>query len=682
MNTTSRLAGLAILLLCCLGSIQETIGAETDSSRMRRQFIEYHIQNPPDPVVVKGYLESQRDDGTWADVDYTSQRTGSWETLDHLIRLLKMAAAYVNPHSAYHEDPKMQAALLAGLSHWVEKNYNNSNWWHRSIGVPENLLATFVLLGDELPGPMLQEAREGPLSRLHKLGSGTGQNKVWIAGNWFLLGLLTDDAAVMKAASDAIWSELVVSTGEGIQPDWSFHQHGPQLQFGNYGRSFGGCMVQWGCVLRGTDYAISEEKRLILRNYLTQGPAWTLWRGLMDFSACGRQYSSESVGNPRGNYVDIRSQIARMIQIDPEYQAGYEALLEEPSQLLGHKFFWRSDFAVHRRPDWYASVKMSSTRVVGTEVAIQENIQGLHNGDGVMLLYQHGKEYEDIAPLWDWRRLPGTTCDQGLKNLTPKGYDTEYGGSDFVGGLTDGETCMAAMIYLREGLTARKAWFFGKDTVICLGTGIGGETKGPIYTSIQQSLLKGPITTSSGELAGGTHNLSAGTWVHHDGIGYHLLDATTLKSEVVGGNWRTSYPAYSDRPAEGPVFSLWMDHGTSPQQEASYAYVLHPRTKASEMAQVIKTHPARILSNTKSLQAVENTMGVQAVFYEPGKLTMSSGTEIAVDAPCLLSLNNKQLVVADPTQKLESLTVKVDERVWEVILPVGANAGARVSVER
>ena len=50
--------------------------------------------------------------------------------------------------------------------------------------------------------------------------------------------LLKRDVDTIKLTSQAIQEELVVSMKEGVQPDWSYHQHGPQIQFGNYGLSY------------------------------------------------------------------------------------------------------------------------------------------------------------------------------------------------------------------------------------------------------------------------------------------------------------------------------------------------------------------------------------------------------------------------------------------------------------
>jgi chondroitin AC lyase len=650
---------LALLLQWSLAS---------ESVQIRQQFIAYHTAAPQQESTISWHMEKQKSNGTWPDINYTSKRRGSWETLEHLNRLSDMAAAYADQKSALHDDPDLREAILHGLEHWIEKDYRNPNWWYARIGVPRQMLSAFILLDDDLPAPMIKQAQGSVLKRT-KMGM-TGQNKVWLAGIAFQKALLSNDAEGMQKASDTIWSELRVTTKEGIQPDGSFHQHGPQQQFGNYGSSFGASMIQWGSILHGTDYALAGEKLEILRNYQLNGPSWLIWKGRLDLSGCGRQIDAHCQGSKgRG----LTNQLKGMMLIDPKHKAKYEAALSR----VGHKSFWRSDMAVHRRPSWYASVKMSSTRIIGSETCNSENMLGRHLGDGTLLIHLNGKEYEDIQPLWDWHRLPGTTCDQGDDNLTPKSHNKTYGGSDFAGVLGDETTGLAAMVYKSGKLEARKAWFFGTNSVTCLGAGITGESAGPVFTSIQQSRLKDSAEISTGRLKHGTQSLKPGSWIYDAGIGYHLLDSTACRSGKVKGNWQPIFPTRGDRPASGDILSLWVNHRANPTNQ-TYAYTIFPNTKYSLMPELIKNHDARILSNTATLQAIETSRGIQAVFYSACTLTTSRN--IKVDAPCLLSLDDHQLIVADPTHKLSTLTVTIDGQPQTINLPAGDSAGKQVTI--
>ncbi|MDH3981683.1 MAG: polysaccharide lyase beta-sandwich domain-containing protein, partial [Kiritimatiellaceae bacterium] len=148
----------------------------------------------------------------------------------------------------------------------------------------------------------------------------------------------------------------------------------------------------------------------------------------------------------------------------------------------------------------------------------------------------------------------------------------------------------------------------------------------------------------------------------------------------VEGNWLSCFPTRGDRRATGDVFSIWVDHGISPTGKA-YAYMIYPTVKAADMDQVIKTNPIKILSNTRTLQAIKSGELVRAVFYEAGTLTLDDGKVIETSAPCLLSLMGKTLTVVDPTQKLSTITVSVNGKKVVLDLPVNGQAGSQVRIK-
>lgn len=642
--------GFAALLLGCCPVLLSAGDAEV----VRRQFIEYFVQTSSYESSVEKYLDQMSAAGTWGDVDYESKRRGSWPTRDHLNRLQSMAVVYADPDARLFLSAELKGAILRGLNHWIEKDYLNDNWWNPRIGVPQTLATIMLLLGEALPDKTLQQAR--PILARSSMGQ-TGQNKVWCAGIALMKGLLYDDEVLSRKAVGEIWSELRVSTEEGIQPDWSFHQHGPQLQFGNYGISFAGDMVKWASILRGTEHALSGDKLEILRNYMLDGVSWVIWNGRMDISVCGRQNDE---GCQAGKGRMTQKQLRAMQAIDPVFSSEYQNVLSR----IGFNAFWRSELAVQRRPDWYASVKMSSTRVIGAETCNSENMQGRHLGDGTLLLYRAGSEYEDINPLWDWKRLPGTTCDQGMEELTPRGVSGEFGGSDFSGVIGDEFSGIAAMIYRRNSLSARKATFMFDDHIVCLGSGISGETSEAVFTSVEQSYLKGEVTQSN-------------EWILHDRTAYQFMSGQPkLMTETIEGNWNQSFPTRGDRPVSGEVFSLWIDHGKSPVAE-NYAYRIFPAIPEGEVDLIHLNDRSRILMNSDIVQAVENDGKVYAVFYEAGVL---KSADIKVSGPCLLIMSNKTLFVADPTHTLRTLEVLTEGRRVMVELPQGVEQGKPVEI--
>jgi len=506
----------------------------------------------------------------------------------------------------------------------------------------------------------------------------TGQNRVWLAGNALYRALLRGDETALAKNSGIIWNELRVSTDEGIQHDNSFHQHGPQLQFGNYGLSFAVENCRWGLFLRGTPWAMPAEKLSIYRDYLLEGLNWTCWRGAMDISACGRQFFPNA---PREKAANISRVMAQSTLIDPAHADAYRRFVARnkpetrdalpPDDLTGNKYFWRSDYMVHRTPQFMATLKMSSRRVIGAELVNSENLSGYRIADGALYLYRTGNEYADIFPVWDWRKLPGITAPQTpLPDFKHSQLDSEL-----VGAVTDGARGIAMLRYARKGenLTANKAYFFCGEggTILCLGAGITGKSDAGIATGINQCHLNSePIVMK---------NEGALDYIEHDGWRYTLLDAggatVRLQTDKVTGNWSKVFrnPETSKADVTLPIFNLWLDHGRAPAH-ASYAYALTPAGNVPA---------AKVIQNTDALQIVQMAPALYGViFWKSGRAEISADCVLTADHPCLVLLNTtaRTLHVAEPTQKLPRLALTFNGKPLDVALPVGAQAGSTVKV--
>jgi chondroitin AC lyase len=707
MHRHKRLAVLlTFLLLLGPGHKGLSAGSTEDISKLRAQLVASYTRQAPPAGTVEGYIRNLKPDGSWPDIDYANKEPGSWPTQRHLTRLLSMAEAYGKPDHPLAGNAELRAAVLKGVAHWTQNDYINPNWWYMQIGAPQVMAPILILMGETVPAGLKEQTIQRILGR-SKMGM-TGQNKVWVAGIALMKGLLTDDPDLITKARDQILSELHVTTQEGIQPDYSFHQHGPQQQWGNYGGAFGGDMIHWAGIFHGTSYALDASQLEILRNYLQKGPAWAVWKGRMDISGCGRQIFRNC---QPGKGQALLHQLESMRSLDLGATEAYSRLIAADEQggvntLLGNRHFWRSDMTLHRRPTWYASVKMSSTRVIGAETCNGENLLGRHLGDGVTYFYRTGAEYNDLFPVWDWRRLPGTTCRQDQGTLVPSASACR-GRSSLVGGLSDGGRGIAAMEYFRDGLRARKAWFFLDRAVVCLGAGIDCNTPEAILTSVNQCVLNGGVTVCADqpprELEKGRHTLNGLKWVHHDGIGYVLLQpaTATVCAQTQSGNWRQVHNRESARTVEREVFSLWIDHGSKPHN-ARYAYVVLPDVNVSAMPSLCDTLPVTILQQTTSTIAISSKDGtlVQAVFFEPGRLAWGNGSSVEVEAPCLVTLDSTgditRLYVADPTHTRKAMRVQLSGRYTghearydesksqtelTISLPQEGSAGRTVSLE-
>lgn len=684
---------LIILVFGCNQSSEPVIFKNTENypegiKRLHGNVLNNILKSDGDLEEVNILLDEMKDDGSWADIDYLSKERGAWSPRNHLSKLLVITRAYQTKGNAIYQNKGVSEKIHLSLNYWLDNDFQCPNWWYPVIGVPMVLNPIMILMEAELSEEQLKKS----LVILNRCEIGkTGQNKVWQSGNVLLTSLLTRNIEMVERASASIKEELVVSLNEGIQPDWSYHQHGPQLQFGNYGLSYVGDMIKWISILRNTSYSFDENKLAILRNYLLEGQQWVIWKDQMNISSCGRQLFIDS---QESKAKKLSNSIKGMEVLDPDFSYQYVKANDYLS-LSGNKHFWRSDYHIQRNPNYYFSVKMCSERVIGAESCNSENIQGYYMGDGAAFLYQSGEEFTNIFPFWDWKKIPGTTIhqdDEPLPILTCSGYRIE---SDFVGGVSDGESGIAVMKYVRNGLTANKSWFMIDNKIVCLGSGVSSSEGFPVTTSVSQSYLNGEALIKLENLvktAKEREELLDPLWVLHNNTGYLFPKGGNLilETNTVEGSWNRVAKRYPDDRIKADIFKLWFEHGKNPKA-GSYAYIIVPNTTERQMTELESNSPFKIINN-ESLQAVESFDGSSAgiSFYKAGKANIFGGIEVNQACLVMLEKQNKdiKISVSDPTQKLTEIQITLKDQyehesaektesntIIKVTMPSGMEAG-------
>lgn len=522
--------------------------------------------------------------GAWNDIDYTTKDRGSWHSTLHVTRMLALTKLYCYPSSQWYKNEKLKELIHKSISYWGKTMPKCPNWWHNDIGVPKKMVAAMLCIREELTP---EEVAVG-LKVLERSAFGkTGQNKVWLAGNQLMKGLLTDDEALVVKARNVISEEIVMTDEEGIQKDYSFHQHGPQMQFGNYGLTFVDVMSFWCSVLYGTDYAFSDEQNSLVMQLISDGMNWTVYKGTMDHNACGRQPFRNGPAGKAASVTIAQRQFADMIPPQGE--------------LVGGRYFPCSDYGVFRQKDWFASVRMHSRRTVGYEYTNRENQHAHFSADAALIFMQSGDEYKNIQAIWDWRKLPGVTAYEDGNQIPLSAVTDIREGRLYVSNDTEAvsgyasEDCLVTAFELRrDGMSGKKVVVCFKDCIVALGAGLGCSLAGvtSLTTALDQTHYVG------GDLAGRN-------WVYHNDRGYVALDDADLQlsTEVQNGNW---YDIDNTLPAKldsGRVFKLWVKHDVSSADNA-YAYAILPYSSAKQVAKWARKPKVKILENTSKCQAV------------------------------------------------------------------------------
>ena len=612
------------------------------------------------------HLGSQAVDGHWADIDYNDRSQGLWRPIEHLDRLGEMAVAYKSRESRLFRDQRLLSGIVRGLRYWFDRRPRSDSWWYNTIGQQKSLSRVLVLLDDELPEDLRRAGIGLLLDPKHpEVRYTTGQNLVWYATEQLVRGTLTRSAADLTAASEALQREIRITTEEGIQPDYSFHQHGPQLANGSYGHGFIADNADNAALLQGTRFAFAPEKLALLADYLLEGTRYMIRGRLLDYSTGGRGVTHMNAGE---GALALRAACDQLAAMVPDRAADLIALKHHiegtgtPYSVVGNRHFWRSDFMTHQRPRFYISAKMVSRRTIGSEILNGENLQGFWLPYGLTWIIQRGDEYRDIFPVLDWARLPGVTAPHVVQG-TGKWYTQPHA---FVGGASDGVYGAAAMVFEQLATRGAKAWFFFDDEVVALGTGITSTRPEPVNTTLDQTLLKGPVLADGRRIRLGASTLGPTSWVLHGGVGYVFPDWTraAIKIGPQVGSWKAINDRYSDTAVSKDVMTLWIDHGVSPGN-AGYAYVVVPGMDEQRIDAYARRLPVRVVANTSSLQAVvHDWLGVAGlVFQSPGTAEIRPGLSIQVDRPCIVVLARQgdqlRVAVANPVGEAAMVQVTV-----------------------
>lgn len=543
-------------------------------------FLESYLNTSKKSPEAAKLLESQKEDGTWASVDYKDKLRGAWKTAKHMENYRTLAVAYHATGNVKYLDAARKA-----LKYWYETMPTCPNWWYNQIGIPRAFGPATLLIMKDLP----QEDIDGAIKilKLSRFGHNTGQNLLWQSENIMMRAYLEKDEDLLMEARDSIDTVIRIEPEkEGIKPDWSFHQHGPQLQWGNYGGGFAGCMSWLVMLFDGTPLAFSESQRNIVTDYIRYGVTMPIWKGYYDLNASGRQITAGLQKTKARNALAA----ARRIGV-------------EPDEFTGGRFYPYSDFGIYKTKEFYASIRMQSERTIGMEQTNKENMRGRFAADGALLVRREGDEYKDVAAAWNWHHVPGVTCFDDGKEIfgwkVPK--DKKYNLSGNVGGDVDGEYMTVHMELVREGLTAHKAWFFFPEGIVCLGSGISLEREERVVTGVEQCVIREDVVSTS-------------RFIHHNGITYIPLGSTKFKvdPEIHSGDWGAIHPAKKGKKSTLNLLDVWIDHGVSPS-DAGYAYAVIADGKSGKEA----------LKNVKkNIKILENTPGCQSVSINGKILTV------------------------------------------------------------
>lgn len=668
-----------------------------DIALIKKRVVSDLLAPPVNTIAIQQLVQSIQPDGTWPGINYKDVSRTGFQHKDHLENMLALARADKKPGTAYYQNAAVKKTLAAALDYWLANDFRCDNWWWNEMGTPNLMINTLLVMDSSLTEKQRQEGLQiAHRANMETFGARPGGDLMPIAGMLAKQGLFLSNTDTLAKALKAMEADIKVSTGRGLKPDRSFHHRTDNvISTLTYGSNYASSFAYWGAKVKGTQFTFPEAAMKLLVDYFLDGICQSLvYRAWPDPGAMNRDISrrnaleKEDISLPQ-NLLAATSYRAQELQEVIDVRLG-----KTKPNFTRDRYFWYSHYYTHQRPDYYVSVRMHSARAYNMEEPHnEEGIRNHHYGDGSFFISRTGHEYFNIFPVWDWQKIPGATIVQKQdvphwRQLAKKGL------TDLAGGVSDGQYGVAAFDFasVHDPLKAHKTWFFFDQEIVCLGAGIQADTALPVLTTLNQCLLNKQVTVHTNHktstLPTGKHVLPAVSWVLHDSVAYVFPQPATVNitNGIATGNWRQiNHQAWATTTTvRENVFTLWLDHGVQPQH-ASYAWIVVPGIDVVSAAAYSRKLPVKILANTASLQAVQHT-GLERtgiVFYKAGTIKINDQLTLSTTHPCIVMIKAKgatvsAIAVTDPTQKLNSLQLKVNERTIDASLPTGAEAGSTV----
>lgn len=676
-----RILQILFLLLLTV-SVYSAKPVNPDMEALRQRFTQQLLDSPVNPDRIIKLMTTLQEDGTWPGINYQDVSNTGFQHGQHLANLVDLSRAYKKKGSKFKGNKQLKAVIYKALDYWLANDFICQNWWWNQIGTPDALVSVLLIMDTDL-SPVQVEKMLSIVGRanLNASGARPSGDRIKIASILAKTLLFKCDEEEFGKVIKVIEGEIKFATGRDMQYDLSFHHRVDRVNNTlSYGTNYASAFAEWAANVAGTRYQFSEKSLQMLTDYYLDGICKMLAYGKYpDPGAKNRSITRE------GTLLPVGTSIPEKLLKAETYRANeLVAIIKiregiEKPQFSYSKFFWDSEYFSFQRPDFFTSTRLFSSRDYNMEQPYNgEGLMNHHLADGSNFITINGTEYLDIWPIYDWQKIPGTTVLQ-TPELPSDSEIQKKGLTDFVGGVTDGKYGASVFDFRspHDPVSAKKAWFFFDHEYVCLGTAIQAETRFPVVTTLNQCWLRGEVTVMANNkqsvLESGDHQLDQVKWIYHDGVGYLFPtpQKVNLSNQNQSGSWY-KINHQSDSPKDEiskPVFKLWLDEGSHPQ-DTSYAYIVVPATTVQEMAAGSDAQQIRILANTPEIQAVKH-VGLnlsEVVFYTSGEIRLSKFLKLGLESPGMVLVKTddaaiRTITVSDPSRKLSRIHLTVSQQI-------------------
>ena len=685
-----------LLILCCFVFVGFCKADEIEVIKQR--IAEWNWSNDINRTEIirdaQKWEQTLQADQQWQDVDYKNPTRAIWTAFQHLKRVKEMTIAYTAPWSSLRNNEKVFEAIQNGLLFWNKAKMKNINWWWNEIEAPRTIGVILIMLernnGKQLPGELFSSlVKQMDYKRTNGV---TGVNLADFDTHIFYSGLLNKNEEEIRKGLENIFSINKATVKEGVQFDNSYAQHEIMLHLFGYGTEYLKVETYIGAMVADTKFAMKGEQLRTFTNFITRTLIPQIRGRYTNWTSFGRQIARE-------DFTDMKwlaPYFEKLILMDKMNTGVYQDAIKRINQKKKPNFhiaelqkhYWNTDFTFYQNPVYQFSVRISSKYTQQAETDLNgENKKGGNRSIGSYALLQDGTEYYNIYPVWDWKKIPGTTT---LENFPLP--DTKYltpGKSVFAGGVSDGKTGVSAFMQDQFEVKAQKSWFmFGRE-VVCVGSQISTDKDDEVLTTVEQNFFKDKVTYRNSvdkyEVKGGQLvNSNDQQILLHRNTAYIFPEKTnlTISSQIQKGTWKELTELGSTEEKKSAVFKLWINHGKK-VNNGSYQYFIVPGIRNVNRAK--KMAADFTIWNQKDVHAVyqKSSKKLMLVFFRSAEIDVM-GQVIKADRACTFLIENleaqsPEVFVSDPSRKEKEVNLGIGKENIHINLPTDrAFAGSSV----
>lgn len=543
----------------------------------------------------------------FTDIDYSNTDRSTWIPSRHIGRLERLAILYrLEEDSAKKEE--LKSYILGLLDFWINNDFQSTNWWHNRLSVPNALGEFGVLMKDELSRKQMRLLGEkigrGCFTISSVLYSHAGANAIDLAMSSIKFGAFAGSPKAIREAVKIVSGELDYSDDQGLKDDATFFQHGKRIYMGGYGITFINGMSTIIKILSGTDYIFTQEQLTPMANFICDGMRMMSFGDTLDPTTMGRSVSRMNAQPLKGivSTLETLASVEEMPRKD-EIRAYAESIRNDEKSDFGVKYFDTAKFLVVNNKDFYFSFRGGADYLAYSEIINDENVLGYNSSfPGVTTIMSRGDEYNNIAPVYDYSFVPGTTAVKETDEELMAHEDFTYRYLPGIyGGKISGNAAVSLAKTTHEGINMTVSCFASGDAVLLMGAGMKDSQGRKMNTTLDQCFYAGSFKKD-------------GNTVIHNGIKYTVLEGGALSagSEHRNGDWHRNNLPYASTPAEGDIFTV------SIENNGSYAYTVMGENTDAEF---------EIIINNESVQAVKLPDGrIAASFFEKTEFSYAGKT--------------------------------------------------------